>query len=117
MAQVSRSKQQKKVILQRVFCIKKSTTKEGKREEVPHHHLYPRSSSYHSAPVPVIMRREWKHSLIRAVWCATHKLITGSEIERPVSALLSNFLTEAMSRDVVSFVTSVLAFRNQSKAS
>lgn len=61
------------------------------------------------------MRREGKHPLIRAVWCAIHKLITGSKTERPVSALLSNFHTEALSRDVVSFVTSALASRSQSK--
>lgn len=49
------------------------------------------------------------------MWCAIHKLITGSKTERPVSALLSNFHTEALSRDVVSFVTSALASRSQSK--
>lgn len=49
------------------------------------------------------------------MWCAIHKLITGSKTERPMSPLLSNFHTEALSRDVVSFVTSALASRSQSK--
>lgn len=49
------------------------------------------------------------------MWCAIHKLITGSKTERPMSALLSNFHTEALSRDVMSFVTSALASRSQSK--
>lgn len=40
---------------------------------------------------------------------------TGSKTERPVSALLSDFHTESLSRDVASFVTSVLASRSQSK--
>lgn len=80
-----------------------------------HHQQYHGIPSYHSAPVPVIMRREWKHPLIRAVWCAIHKLITGSKTERPMSALLSNFHTEALSRHVVPFVTSALASRSQSK--
>lgn len=56
-----------------------------------------------------------EHPLIRLVWCAINKLITGSKTERPVSALLSNFRTEALSRDVVSFVTSALASWSQSK--
>lgn len=52
--------------------------------------------------------------LIRLVCCAVHKLIRGSKPERPASALLSNFHTEALSWDVASFVTSALASRSQS---
>lgn len=113
MALVSWSKP-KKITLQRVVCRKKS--KQRRRERAaPHHQLSHGSSSYHSAPVPVITRREWKHPLIRAVWCAIHKLITGSKTERPMPALLSDFHTEALSRDAVSFITSALASRSQSK--
>lgn len=96
-------------------ALRKARQRKRTERRAPHHHLCHGSSSYHSAPVPVITRREWKHPLIRAVWCAIHKLITGSKTERPVSALLSNFHTEALSRDVVSFVTSALASRSQSK--
>lgn len=85
----------------------------GEERGQPHTSNCHGGSSYHSAPVPAIMRREGKHPLIRAVWYAIHKLITGSKTERPVSALLSNFHTEALSRDVVSFVTSALASRSQ----
>lgn len=98
------------------LCAVRGTQQRRRRERAaPHHQLYHGSSPYHSAPVPVIMRREWKHPLIRAVWCAIHQLITGSKTERPVSSLLSNFHTEALSRAVVSFVTSALASRSQSK--
>lgn len=110
-------KTQKKSHFKGFSAWRKAQQRRRRGKEVPHHQLHPRSSSYHSVPVPVIMRREWKHPLIRAVCCATHKLITGSKIERPMSALLSNFHTEALSRDGVSFVTSAMTSRSQSKAS
>ena len=118
MAQVSWSKSEekkkKKSHFKGLSVLRKAQWKR-RRERAAPHQLYPGGSSYHSAPVPVIMRREGKHPLIRAVWCAIHKLVTGSKTERPVSALLSNFHNEALSRDVVSFVTSALASRSQSK--
>lgn len=117
MAQVSWSKSEekkkKKSHFKGLSVLRKAQWKR-RRERAAPHQLY-HGGSYHSAPVPAIMRREGKHPLIRAVWCAIHKLITGSKTERPVSALLSNFHTEALSRDVVSFVTSALASRSQSK--
>lgn len=96
------------------MCIKRSTTKE-KKESCPTSPTLSWKLSLSFRSSPVIMRREWKRPLIRAVCCAIHKLITGSKTERPMSALLSNFHTEALSRDVVSFVTSALASRSQSK--
>lgn len=113
MAQVSQSKP-KKSHFKGLPALRKAQQRRWERA-APHHQLYHGSSSYHSAPAPVIMRREWKHPLIRAVWYAIHKLITGSKTERPMSALLSNFHTEALSRYVVSFVTSALASRSQSE--
>ena len=107
-------KRKKKSHFRGLSALRKGQQKRRERA-APHLRLYHGDSSYHSAPVPAIMRREGKHPLIRAVWCAIHKLITGSKTERPVSALLSNFHTEALSRDVVSFVTSALASRSQSK--
>lgn len=114
MAQVSQSKP-KNSHFKGLSALRKARQRKRRERAAPHLHLYHGGSSYHSAPVPEIMRREWKHPLIRAVWCAIHKLVTGSKTERPVSALLSNFHTEALSRDVVSFVTSALASRSQSK--
>lgn len=113
MAQVSWSKP-KKSHFKGLSALRKAQERRRERAS-PHHQLSHGSFSYHSAPVPVIMRREWKHPLIRAVCCAIHKLITGSKTERPMSAQLSNFHTEALSRDVVSFVTSASTSRSQSK--
>lgn len=114
MAQVSGSKP-KKSHFKGLSALRKAQQRRRQERVALHHQQYHGIPSYHSAPVPVIMRREWKHPLIRAVWCAIHKLITGSKTERPMSVLLSNFHTEALSRDVVSFVTSALASRSQSK--
>lgn len=61
---------------------------------------------YHSVPVPVVMRREGKQQLFRAVWCVNHELITGSKTERTTSAVVNNFHAEAPNRQGMSFVTS-----------
>ena len=85
-------KKEKKSHFKGLSALRKAQRTRRRERAAPHLQLYHGGSSYHSAPVPAIMRREGKHPLIRAVWCAIHKLITGSKTERPVSALLSNFL-------------------------